>query len=156
MLEGDLEFELEGAPLAPSVGSGRSPAPIAPPRGMGGGQNNALDNIFDGIDIAVPKGAAPPMTDSSLDAGDFMGTTAPSRPAAPQDNPTSEWGPPGGGLGADLLAAFNAADTQAIEQPAELTLMDRLRSLAEKLRAEGRVAEADLVTQAVATLSLQS
>ncbi len=143
VIDTDISFSLEQPALDPSVGSGAPPPAPA-------GEGTSLDSIFDGIDIAAP--APSPMSDPALDAGDFL-------PHAPPPVPGGDgvdWGgsaaPSSGDLGQDLVAAFNAASTESLPAPGPAPLDTRLRALAERLRAEGRSDDADILTEAILSL----
>ena len=151
--------------LPPPIVASMSVAPpsfasvLAPPAPT----QSALDALFEGIDINVPT-APSMMSDPALEAGDFMIdadlSDEPPPPAAASE-PSTEWAA-SSALGADLLAAFNASsgDEPALA-PSETSFADvtgvltqRLSALAGRLRAEGRIEDADLVTEAMATINL--
>jgi hypothetical protein len=97
---------------------------------------SALSGIFDGIDVvSSPEPSA--ISDPTQEMGDIFGV----KPSPPIDTQA---------LGAEIAAAFNASEPVASAPK----LSDRLRTLAERLRAEGRETDADLLVEAITTLSL--
>jgi Wiskott-Aldrich syndrome protein len=171
VVDTDLAFSLEGFAMDPGVGSGKGPPgfpmpPAVPQKG------SSIDSIFDGVDIQVPRSPPQAVTDNALDAfglgaagaGDFFPPPAtappPAAPAlglqpAPPPRPPSddEWAP--AAFGADLVAAFNAAEEEQAAVAAPEPLDARLRAVAERLRREGRSEDADVVTEACAALQFR-
>lgn len=128
VIDNDFDFTVEApAPPAPTAR-----APLAPPAGVGAAKPQAqagLSGIFDDVPVDVPD----------LDELDAI-------------DPES-WSP-SDSLGADLVAAFNAADSEIGSAAAGSALAARLRGLAERLRLEGHHDDADAVTEAIAMLNL--
>jgi hypothetical protein len=167
VLDNELAFSLAGGAMDPQLGGGLPPPPPglppppalaqslrAPPRSDPAGKlGGGLDNIFDGLDIGAPKASPGSLSDPAIEAGDFL-----PKPTLQNENLSSPVHDPSGdmgfALGADLVSAFNAADTASLPAPGPIALDTRLRALAELLRGEGRTLDADLVAEAIAALQL--
>ncbi len=74
------------------------------------------------------------MSDPALEAGDFMGAGTPQP--------------------SDEMSGWDAADSSDASPPVPQHLMQRLESLAARLHQEGREQDADLITEALATINL--
>jgi hypothetical protein len=146
----------------PFPSGGFSQQPITAPNPTSDG----LAGIFDDFSLRPPSSEAPTLSDSADEAGDFLPTPTQSNAPLPpvSDEVTAEVGH-SSALGVDLVAAFEAeisgdggfdpgAEASTASMPSPIIV--RMRSLADRLRLEGRDNDADVILQALLLIESKS
>jgi hypothetical protein len=147
----------KGAVPARSAAPPRSPTPgplagLAAPRRTGTPlpETSGLAGLFEDLNLSSSSSPAPSaVADSAFDAGDFFvpSETSPYENASGIEARTA----PLAESSDELVAAFDRGGEPALGGD---PLMLRLRRLAEKLRAEDREADADLLAEVLAVLEM--